>query len=718
MRGFDLPMKKKIIIGIASLAIAVTPLIQGNTRVEAATTASKITAVNQVVKPVYLSAKSYINLVDVTIAPSEEGQVASFTLSIYNGGSSEIKLVDYWFRLASQSGTSYPLKVVSEDAKKNTIAPNSKSYITLYAKVGEKTKLSDLVFKIVKFDFNVSNYEKSIGKFTFPKNYTNEVTATSFKTLYFSNSTVYSKVAASSLSSSGDDHFVTVNFVYNNAGKRAATISKYKYYIVTADGIFYEAQPAVTGDITLQPLTRQELQLTATIPSSIKTKGWKLVVMKESGGDTVTLIPAGAYQLNLAGGVVSGGTVSDTFKYVTTKGTYQFTLNQLVRQPWETQDILSARIRIKNTSLTDSAVIPNVTGYFYLDNQVKLDFKTVATNNSFGLNSNGYIDVDVYAKLPADYKFSTVKIVVNEKKDEQVTTKAGELSSSSYLSEMPIYTFDKVYKITRDGSSMNATLNSVNVYDNVTTKLVKVQMTLSSIESRTIDPIKMTAVFINDNGDIFPAQTNMAEGKVNASNKALVNITATVPQNYSTANLRLIVGEGVADTKYASGTITPDAYVGAVKYNLPQEQRLMTVMKDIPLLPFKLTINKFTPQVFGDGLELILDYNLVKDLSYNVYPTDRKIIMAIEGDDLNDGTTYVYYSQEIGFEGDAATALQPGANKITLKKNMNYETINGNLKFKAKIYEVVNGSKKLIAEHPFYWFIENDWTKDVVSSNQ
>jgi hypothetical protein len=711
------PMKKKILITMASLTLIAAPISKWIPATAAAATATSQNAfVNQVVKPIYISKKSYFELVDVTLAPVDEGQIATFTLRVNNGDSTALSLLDYWYRLSNQSGTSFTLKLAGEDTKKNQVAPNSKTFVTLYANVGENTKLSDLIFTLIKFDFSTSNYERGIGKFMFPKNFTNEVKTTSYKALYFTNTTLFSKVSGSSLSSSGDDHFVSVDFVYNNTGKRAITLSKYKYYIVTSAGIFYEAQSSLSGDLTMQPQTRQEFQLTATIPSSIKASGWKLVVMRDSGGDTSTMIPVGAYQLGMAGNSAEGP-VSDTFKYSTSQGSYKFNLVQLVRQPWETQDVLSARIRIQNTSSSASAPLPDITGYFYLDNQLKVDFKTVATANQFGLSPNGYVDVDVYAKLPASYKFNSVKVVVNDKKDAQIATKAGELSSSSFLSQIPTYAVDQVYNLPREGNNMNAMLNTVNIYDTTTSKVFDVQMTLTSQESRTVEPIHMVGVFVNDNGDIFPAQTSMADGKVNANNKALVHFRATVPQNYNTANLKLIVGEGVTDTKYTSGSAAADAYVGAVKYNLPQEQRLMTVMKEIPFLPFKLTINKFTPQVFGNDLELTLDYNLNKDMSYDVYPIDRKLILNIEGLNQDDGTIYTYYSQELSFEGDSATSIQPGNNTITLKKPMNYDSINGNLKFKAKIYEVVNGSKKLIAERPFYWFIENDWTQDVATPN-
>jgi hypothetical protein len=229
----------------------------------------------------------------------------------------------------------------------------------------------------------------------------------------------------------------------------------------------------------------------------------------------------------------------------------------------------------------------------------------------------------------------------------------------------------------------------------------------------------LVGVFKNDNGDIFPAIVSVAAGKVNPQNKALITFTANVPQDYNTSNLRLIVGEGVTDTAYTSSSAIADAYVNAVTFNLPNEQIGMNVFKNVSLLPYNLTINTFTPTVLGDDVQFTIDYDLNKDTLYSVYPTDSKLTMTVVGINTNTGTEYTYFTQEITLEGDTANSLQVGTgNEIVFKKTNPYSGVDATLKFKVRLYEVVNGAKKLIVERPLdYWYLDNDWSKDTTSNN-
>lgn len=706
--------KHKVILGVTAMSLFAAPTasVSFAATPTTASAASQITSVSQYVKPVHLTSKSYINLVDVSLSPVDQGQIAAFTIAISNNDSKVLDLTDYWFRLTNSAGSTYPVKTSASDSKVTQVSPNSTAYITLYAKVGETTKLDSLQFKVIKFDFSTPTYERVLGQFSFPKNYTNNVASTSYKAIYFNTTKVYSKISSATVGQSGDNNLVTLNFVYNNVGKKSVTLSKYKYYIVTANGIMYEATPSDTSDLVMDPLVRKEVQLTASIPSQLSTTGWKLIVQRSDGTDSDVLLPVGVYNIKFGNGSTSAP-ASDSFTYATTNGNLEMKLLQVQRDPWENQDVLSARIRVTNKS-NNSLTLPALTGYFYLDDKVQVDFKTIATNNQFALNPGGYVDVDVYAKLPSNYKYTSVKLIVNDKVDDKTTVKAGELASTAFLSQIPIYAVDKSYDVTRDGSEMSGVINSVNVYNNVTSKIFNVQMTLTSSEQRTIDPVKLSGVFVNDNGDIFPATATYGDGRVNPSSKALVNFSAALPQSYNSSNLRLIVGESVSDDKYTSGTTAADAYVNAVEFNLPQEQKTLSNMAAIPLLPYHLTINKFTPQVFIQDIELTLDYTLDKDTSYNVFPTNRKLLLTIEGLNTNDGTVSTYFSQDLTLEGTDTNTLQPGKNNtITLKKTFDYDSINGNLVYSAKLYEIVGDSKKLIAEHPIYWFIENDWTKDI-----
>lgn len=704
--------KFKVLIGLTAVMLAAAPA-SALAATTAKATAPKITAVSQVVKPIYLSNTSYINLVDVGLSPVDGGQIAAFTLSIYNGSSSSLDLSNYWFRLSNLSGSTYSVKTSAADAKLTRIAPNSKSLITLYATVGESTNLSDLIFKVVKFNFSVSGYEQGVGKFTFPKNFNNVVAAGSYKSLYFATTTLNSKVTSSTMASSGDDQLITVNYVYNNVGKKAVTLSKYKYYLVTSSGIMFEATPSVTEDLSIQPLTRKELKITATVPSTLPKTGWKLLILRDTGGETALSLPVGAYSLYFSNGTPTS-TATDNFTYTNTDGSYLFKLSSLLREPWNSQDVLSARIRITNKSQT-AVPIPPISGYFYLDEKTKLDFKTIAVNNQFGLNAGSYVDLDVYAKLPANFNFAKAQIVLNNKVDDKTTTKLGELLGTSYLAQIPSYAVDKVMNIDRDGSKMTAALNNVNVYNTTTNKIFSVQMTLTSQEQRTIDPVRLVGLFKSDKGDMFPATATMAEGQVNASNKALLTFTATVPQDYDTNNLKLIVGEGVSDTKYTDAKTAAEGLINAVSYSLPQEQRLYSTFKDISLLPYKFTINKFFPTLLGDDIQVTLDYNLDKDTSYNIYPTERKLLLEVDGINTSDGKVTNYLSQELTIEGDGATpTLKAGTSQaLVIKKANPNNGYDGTLKYKLRLYEIVQGSKKLVADRWIdYWFINNDWTSD------
>jgi hypothetical protein len=709
---------KTILTGVTALMLVSAPLYGVTDQVEAATNAPPITAVSRVIKPIYISAKSYINLVDVGLVPSDDGQIASYTLSIYNGGNSTLDLSDYWFRLSNASGASFSLKTASNDAKLTKVPAGSKVFITLYAKVGNSVKLSDLTLKVVKFDFSVAGYEKTIGNFTLPSNYTNNVAAGSYKILYSNTTQLNTKIASASVGTSGDYNYVTIDFIYNNIGKKSITLSKYKYYVVTSQGIMYEAKPSLEGDLVLEPLKRTELKLTAEVPATLKTTIWRLLVVREDGSTETTTLPVGLYGIKFNQDTVSKD--SDSFTYSNSTGTYQFELVQLRREPLENQDVLSAKIRILNKSVT-SIPLPNISGYFYLDKDVKIDFTPIEITNQLGLNPGDYVDVDVYAKLPINYSFKTATLIVNNKQaNAETATKIGELTGNSSSAQIPVYAVDQGYTISRDGSNMTATINDVNTYKSATQKVFRVQTTLTNNEKRAIDAAQLVGYFKSDSGDIFPATASTTAGKVSPANKALVTFTASVPLEYDTANLRLIVGEGVTDKSYATSDTKATAYVNAVSFNLPAEANINTDFQNVSLLPYTFSINAFTPTIMGDNVQITMNYDLLKDAAFNIYPTDRKLELVIDGIDSNTGKTYTYFTKELTFESseDTNTLIAGTNNEATFSVTNNYSGLDGGLSYKVRLYEIVNGAKKLIAERPLgFWYLENKWSDEAGSGN-
>src|ERR1700738_5059985 len=121
--------RQKLLLGVTAVMLAATPVYSTSYAATTQNSAPHITAVSNVVKPVYISANSFIKLVDVNLTPADNGQLAAFTVSISNGSTSELDLSDYWFRLANSAGSSYTLKS-SSDSKTTKVSPNSKAIIT------------------------------------------------------------------------------------------------------------------------------------------------------------------------------------------------------------------------------------------------------------------------------------------------------------------------------------------------------------------------------------------------------------------------------------------------------------------------------------------------------------------------------------------------------------------------------------------------------------
>jgi hypothetical protein len=653
------------------------------------------------VKPVWLNQTSYYNVVDVNLIPTSEGKRLTYTLSLYNGSSQSLDLSDYWYRLTSSTGESYSIKLTAADAAKKTVAPKTKTFIKLYSDVGDATKLSDLNLKIIKFDFTKAGYESLIGQFKFSTGFSSEVPIGSYKKVYEGNSVINAKIYQTTINTGEETNQVNLVFSLNNIGKQLVTLPKYKYKIVSADGFVYDATPDVT-ELKLQPLMRQEVNVTASIPKTVKTSGLKLYVI-EDGGDAGSDLPAGVYHIpnSSIGDVVA----SDNFKYTNSQGTFQFKVASITRQPYESGDILSTKITITNNGKVQLP-IPELTGYYYFDNQVKNNLSIVTPTNTSSIQPGETITLTAYSKVASNFKFTNVKAVLSEKQDQN-TVKAGELQTSSYLSTIPKVSLNKTYTITRDGYKTNVEVNRVAVYQGVTTKTYTAQLSLENLESRTLTPLKLTGYFINENNEIYPATITLPEGLLTPSSQALVRFSADFPSSTSTVNLRLIVGEAVNDQSFVVGNGTSNAYVSAVSLELPMDENIATSMQNLNILPYQLSITKMTPLFTNEGVILRMHYKMTKDTNVSLFPTDRKLMAAIEYFDENNQEWQTMVQQDIGLESSSGTSFTVGERDLELKQATEETALNLNLQYRFRIYEGLGNNKKAIAEQGFTWYIEN-----------
>jgi|HigsolmetaAR203D_1030402.scaffolds.fasta_scaffold07414_2 hypothetical protein len=218
-------------------------------------------------------------LVDLNMIPSGSSQIVAFSIVYHNQSGTPLPLIDYWVRLASKSGSQFDIKISAQDKDADLVAPNSKKVITYYSKVSSSVKITDLVIRMIQWDFNSANYERSLGQFTIPAQYDDAVKAQGTKTYYISDVLMQAKVTSASLSKSDSNHIVNLNFQLTNVGNTSVALPKYQFYVLTSNGIMY---PLETMDMKdneqLFPLIPKQISLRGQVPLSIDSKGWQLVL--------------------------------------------------------------------------------------------------------------------------------------------------------------------------------------------------------------------------------------------------------------------------------------------------------------------------------------------------------------------------------------------------------------------------------------------------------
>ncbi|MDF2927363.1 MAG: hypothetical protein K0R57_6277 [Paenibacillaceae bacterium] len=239
-----------------------------------------------------LAGGSSIELKQASVLASDEGKVASFTLTFRNTTNYEIQFIDYWVRLLNKGGTSFTVQVLPQDKDKNGIAPHSSQDINMYAKVSGDTDLDDLIFRMVKWDFSSPNYEQMLGDITIPADYSGTTPADHARIVTISGVDVKMASTKMDLGQNSEYYLPKIRFRLDNAGVKTVELPVYQYALRTQEGLLYPLQ--VKGleenNRSLYPRFNKELELTGKLPLSVGAEGWELVVTNQiDGGNNAKL---------------------------------------------------------------------------------------------------------------------------------------------------------------------------------------------------------------------------------------------------------------------------------------------------------------------------------------------------------------------------------------------------------------------------------------------
>ncbi|RAP73954.1 hypothetical protein [Paenibacillus montanisoli] len=247
-------------------------------------------------KVVRLSSNSTLSIRDAQFLMQEKGKVLAITVTITNNDNKELDLLDYWLKIKTKSGRTFKTNMTEADKSKSTVAPKSSVNITYYSVIDMATKLTDLQFQILKWDFSAANYERTLGVITYPSTQSDRAAPFQAKTILFGNTKLRSAVKQVSISQDSTSAYMTVSLLAENVGFQTTDLSKLSLFLQTESLSIYNVDTSQIANVVVQPKERKIVTVTASIPLVSAKKALSLVLASNDEASKV-MLPLGAFAL-------------------------------------------------------------------------------------------------------------------------------------------------------------------------------------------------------------------------------------------------------------------------------------------------------------------------------------------------------------------------------------------------------------------------------------
>ncbi|OPH47554.1 hypothetical protein BC351_10175 [Paenibacillus ferrarius] len=709
-------------IRLATIALSATLVLGAVTPVWADSTPAAISAA---IGKVPITGSSYFELKQIHVLPDQSGKLATFTISIHNEGNSELQFIDYWARLKSKSGNQFSARLVPADKDKNRVAPGSTTDLTFYANVNATTNLQDLVVQFIKWDFSQTNFERVLGEVAVPADFTDVTPTDSAAAISVGGVQVNASIKKFVSNKNEKYHVPTVYLTLENGGNNAVTIPSYLFSIRTSEGLLYPLEAKGMKDLKINPKEQKEIQLSGSIPVAVATNGWQLAVA-ETIADLKLNVAVANFQLP-AVSKQDGGSIGKEYTFTNKSGVYTTQMNGLHRLPWDDQDILTADLTLFNKG-DESLPIPKLSGYFMLDDAVKIDAKLIQTEKVIGLGAKANVNLQIAGKVPYTYEFSKVKLVLQENetdtpasgtdKGSTTTTDVLEFSAQSEIQAIPFVNSGESYTTNDVGRKAKYAIRNVSTYEDKTNIMFSAMVEVTNLEKRFSTVSKLVANFRSPDGTIFPASVAEVKNKISPTGKALLNVWATVPKGFSTANMNLLLGEAVTEGKLSEGEkAVADSYVNPVSYWLPDEKKeVAKTLKNVDLFPYTISIDKISTAVEDNLFKLKFNYELTKEKLTEINTEGHNLLLVFE-----DGGGIKRFEKKFDFKdfdvyngdstADEDTKIRLGKREKFLISISDPGLIFNTKfleKYKLSVYDEFQGQRKLLATQTADWFITTD----------
>lgn len=281
--------RTKLIVSTLAVAALISQSTAGVVEAAATKTQTKTTTTQKQttvktlnnLKAVKITSKSTVKLSNVNILAQEDGSILTYTLTYQNNDSKSLSLIDYWTKVKTKSGTVYSVTATGADKEKKKVVAGSSVSITYTTQISKNLKYSDLNFQIVKWDFSLAGYEKTLGSINIPSSYAVATPVNTTQKLTLNDLTVKTKVSSVSVLGLGEHNYVNVALYLQNASSKTLDNPNLKYVVQTVGGTTYAlTADSLSTSYQILPQESKTLNLIAKIPKSVNLNNLQLLFVQ------------------------------------------------------------------------------------------------------------------------------------------------------------------------------------------------------------------------------------------------------------------------------------------------------------------------------------------------------------------------------------------------------------------------------------------------------
>lgn len=632
--------------------------------------------------------------------------VASFKSGDYNYVSVGLNLQNVGYKIfedpkvkfviKTSNGASYPLTAdpTSTDYK---IQPQDNKTLNLMTQIPKSIKLDKIELQLIQDD-ETAKLSLPIATMQLPNvaNKSLAIEANTDKYISIGSGKIAVRINGATMLQSFDEHNLSMRLVLKNTSGTTVKLPKYQFELQTSDGYRLPVDSQIVDNLSLQPLEEKTISLNITIPANVSAVNPQLFMNMPAAEEVKDSFsyPVGVFAIPEVQPMKN--MIGQQQFIQTSQGLVGFKLSSLQRLPWSDSDLIAARITIYNPSYK-ALLLPELTGQLKVD-QAKLtsDSKLITTQSVGLLGGNMSTDIYVVSKIPSYLNFSQLQVSLLQK----IGDNASEWMQFSHAGDIPTLSTTargETYTIDTEGRKEAIKVLRSFVYTGTGSDLIYTDLEVTNSEDHQIDLSQFAGAYQASEGQTYKATVSQIETSAGPEEKSIVSLWAKIPKKISTTDMKLIIGEGITDSKLTAVKEVPTGYINAAALILEATiPSIQNNLANLDLFPYTLTIKNVKATLNGSSsVNINFEYNQKRNMDYSIGEFNHKYLFEVVD---SSGRTF---EKEFTPETDLKL-MNSGSASFSIDDAVFQDRKTGT--YQLSIYDLFQGQKLKLGTQSFYYY--------------